>query len=71
MHDFGFWEAATYNGKSSNISATFTVTVFVGARVEATEQSSGMGCYPIIQQAVPMPSLKTGDEKCFGDQMTL
>jgi hypothetical protein len=54
MHDFGFWESAIYNGKSSNISANtaiaiFTVTVFVGAGAEATEQISGAGCYPITQ----------------------
>jgi hypothetical protein len=57
MHGFGFWESATYNGKSSNISANtataiFTVIVFVRVRVEATEQTSGVGCYPIGSEHV-------------------
>lgn len=76
IYDFGFSEAATYNDKFSNISANtaiaiFTVIVFGGDRVDATEEISGMGCSPVIQQAMPMRLLKTGDEKCSGDQMAL
>lgn len=43
----------------------------MGVEIEATEQISEMGCYPINQQAAPMRSLKTGDEKCFGDRAAL
>jgi hypothetical protein len=50
---FDFWESATYNGKSLDVSANtattlFTVTVFVGVTVQATEEIREVRCYPVI-----------------------